>query len=54
MTPFHTFIRVHHSSLINLNEIVKYTKGEGGLLTMSDGAVVSVSRRKKEELMKWM
>jgi two-component system LytT family response regulator len=54
LVPFNLFLRVHHSSLINLNEIVKYTKGEGGFVTMSDGSVVNVSRRKKEELMKWM
>jgi two-component system, LytTR family, response regulator len=51
LAPFNIFIRVHHSSLINLNEITKYTKGEGGLITMSDGSLVNVSRRKKDELM---
>lgn len=51
---FKIFVRVHHSSLINLNEIIKYTKGEGGFVTMSDGSIVNVSRRKKEELMKWL
>jgi two-component system, LytTR family, response regulator len=54
LSTYNNFVRVHHSSLINLNEIVKYTKGEGGSLTMSDGSVVNVSRRKKDELMKWM
>lgn len=54
LQPFKTFVRVHHSSLINLNEVMKYTKGDGGFLTMSDGSVVNVSRRKKEELMKWL
>lgn len=54
LMPFNFFIRVHHSSVVNLNEIVKYTKGEGGFVTMSDGSVVNVSRRKKDELMKWM
>ena len=54
LSPFKTFIRVHHSSVVNLNEIITYTKGEGGFLTMSDGIVVNVSRRKKEELLKWL
>lgn len=54
LQAFRFFIRVHHSSVVNLNEISKYSKGEGGYVTMSDGAVVSVSRRKKDELMKWL
>ena len=48
----HSFIRVHRSYLVNLNEIEKYLKGEGGYLVMSDGSTVDVSRTKKETLMK--
>ena len=46
------FIRVHRSYLVNLNEIDKYQKGEGGYLVMSDGSTVDVSRNKKEVLLK--
>lgn len=46
------FIRVHNSHLVNINEIDKYVKGEGGYLVMSDGSTVSVSRSRKELLMK--
>jgi two-component system, LytTR family, response regulator len=46
------FIRIHNSHLINLNHVVKYTRGEGGVVTMSDGSEVDVSRRKKEEFLK--
>jgi len=48
----YSFLRVHHSSLINLNEVNKYVKGEGGYLIMSDGASVNVSRSRKESLLK--
>lgn len=48
----HAFVRVHHSHLVNLNEVVKYVKGEGGYLVMSDGATIDVSRSKKEVLLK--
>lgn len=48
----HAFIRVHHSHLVNLNEITKYVKGEGGYLVMSDGSIIDVSRSKKEMLLK--
>lgn len=46
------FIRVHHSHVINLNEVTKYVKGEGGYLVMSDGSNIDVSRSRKEALMK--
>ncbi len=52
MQGFSSFIRVHHSYLVNLNEVIKYIKGEGGYLVMSDGSTVSVSRSRKEHLMK--
>ena len=46
------FIRVHHSHLINLHHVKNYSRGEGGTITMSDGSIVDVSRRKKEEFLK--
>lgn len=48
----YSFIRVHHSNVVNLNEICKYIKGEGGYLVMSDGSSVNVSRSRKEGLLK--
>jgi len=48
----HSFARVHRCYLVNLNEVEKYVKGEGGYLVMSDGSAVDVSRSKKELLMK--
>jgi two-component system LytT family response regulator len=48
----HSFLRVHRSYLVNLNEIDKYIKGEGGYLIMSDGAAIDVARNKKEVLLK--
>ena len=49
---FPSFIRVHHSYLVNLNEVTKYVRGEGGYLMMSDGSTVNVSRSRKEALLK--
>lgn len=48
--PF--FVRVHNSYLVNLNEVTRYVRGEGGYLVMSDGTSVSVSRSRKEALLK--
>lgn len=52
LAEFSIFTRVHHSYMVNLNEIVKYVRGEGGYLVMSDGATVSVSRSRKEALIR--
>lgn len=48
----HPFIRAHHSYLVNLNEISKYVKGEGGYLVMNDGSQIDVSRSRRELLLK--
>jgi two-component system LytT family response regulator len=53
LQDFNFFVRVHHSYLVNLNEVTRYVRGEGGYLIMSDGATVNVSRSRKEALMKW-
>jgi two-component system LytT family response regulator len=50
---FSFFIRVHHSYLVNLNEVTKYIRGEGGYLVMSDGSNINVSRSRKDSLMKY-
>ena len=52
LQDFDFFIRVHHSYLVNLNEVTKYIRGEGGYLVMSDGATVNVSRSRKDSLLK--
>ena len=53
LKDFRFFVRVHHSYLVNLNEVVKYIRGEGGYLVMSDGTSVNVSRSRKDSLLKW-
>jgi two-component system LytT family response regulator len=52
MLEDYSFARVHHSWLVNLNEVEKYVKGEGGYLLMSDGTTIDVSRSRKEMLLK--
>jgi len=46
------FLKIHKSVIVNVSHVNQYIKGKGGLVRMSDGSVVSVSVRKKEELMK--
>jgi two-component system, LytTR family, response regulator len=43
------FFRVHASHLINLDCVAEYIKGEGGQVRLTDGSIVEVSRRKKED-----
>ena len=52
MLEDYSFIRVHHSYLVNLNEVDKYIRGEGGYLLMSNGSNIDVSRSRKEFLLK--
>ena len=51
MLEEYSFLRVHNSYLVSLNEIDKYVKGEGGYLVMTDGSNIDVSRSKKETLL---
>ena len=52
LESFPSFLRVHHSYIVNLNEVTKYMRGEGGYLIMSDNSTVNVSRSRKEALLK--
>jgi len=52
LESFPAFIRVHHSFIVNLNEVTKYVRGEGGYLLTSDGNSINVSRSRKEALLK--
>lgn len=45
------FARVHKSYLVNVNEVVKYVKGKGGSVVLSNGKQVMVSASKKSDLL---
>jgi len=47
------FARVHKSYLVNVNEVVKYVKGKGGSVILSNGKQVMVSPSKKSELLSY-
>lgn len=42
------FLRVHRTYLINVHHVKEYQRGEGGVVIMSNGAAIEISRRKKE------
>lgn len=51
MLPVQSFLRIHHSHLINFKKIEKYIRGDGGYVIMDDKKSLSVSRSRKEALL---
>ena len=47
------FARIHKSYLVNVNEVLKYKKGKGGSVVLSNGKELSVSASKKAELLSY-
>ena len=50
----HKFMRVHNSYLIYLKEVKKFIKSDGGYIIMSNDMHVSISPRKKDDLLESM
>jgi len=48
------FMRVHNSFLINLKEVKKYVKADGGYIIMNNNDTVSISRSKKDDFIQVM
>jgi two-component system LytT family response regulator len=46
-----SFLRIHKSFLINLLHVKEYQRGEGGLVIMTNGTEIEVSRRRKDEFL---
>jgi two-component system LytT family response regulator len=42
------FFRSHNSHLVNLKYVKKYIRKEGGYIEMTDGAMIPVSRNRKD------
>lgn len=51
LLPEPLFCRIHRQYIINVNKVSKYIKGRGGYVVMSDGKVIDVSVRKKEDFL---
>lgn len=47
----YSFFRAHQSHLVNLKEVLRFVRAEGGYLVMSDNTQVYVARRRKEALL---
>ena len=51
LLPVQTFIRIHHSHIINKDYVEKYIRGDGGQVVMKNGNNLDVSKRKKSEFL---
>lgn len=47
------FFRLHQSHLVNVNYIKSYYKAKAGSVELKDGTIIPVSRRKKDDLLKY-
>jgi two-component system, LytTR family, response regulator len=47
----YNFFRIHHSTLINLKQVRKYIRGEGGEVVMSNGKSLLVARTRKSDFL---
>jgi two-component system LytT family response regulator len=50
LQPYH-FFRTHQSHLINLHEVERYLKGDGGYIVLKDGAKIGVARTRRDEFL---
>jgi two-component system LytT family response regulator len=48
------FLRVHNSHVINLKQVKKYVKADGGFIVMNDNSNVLLSSKKREDFLKLM
>lgn len=47
----HNFFRLHNSHMINMKEVKRMVKSDGGYAIMSDDSMISISPKKKDEFM---
>lgn len=47
----HGFFRAHNSHIVNLKEVRKYLKSDGGVIVMNDNTLIPVSPKKKDEFL---
>lgn len=47
----YSFFRIHNSSLINLRQVKKYIRGDGGEVVMSNGQILQLARTRKNDFL---
>ncbi len=43
------FYRIHNSYLVNLNQVKKFVRSDGGYVIMNDGTQITIARARREE-----
>ena len=51
LLPTEIFLRIHHSTVVNVNYIVQFLRTDGGYLILKTGEKISVSKARKDLLM---
>lgn len=51
MLPGERFLRIHHSSLVNLDHVTHFYRTDGGYVVLDSGEKLPVSKSKKEHVM---
>jgi two-component system LytT family response regulator len=49
LLPQKTFVRIHNHYIVNLSYVEKYVKGRGGYVVLTNGKMLEVSVRKKDD-----
>jgi two-component system, LytTR family, response regulator len=47
----HRFLRIHHSTLINLNRVKEFQRMDGGYVVMENGSKLEISQRKRKDFL---
>jgi two-component system LytT family response regulator len=50
----HGFVRVHNSHMVNISEVKRMVRSDGGYAVMSDDSEITISPKKKEEFLQAM
>ncbi len=51
MLPSEIFLRIHHSTIVNLNAITHYSRTDGGYVVITTKEKLMVSKARKEALL---
>lgn len=54
MLPGEIFIRIHHSTIVNLNAVTHFIRADGGYLVMNSNEKLMVSKARREVLLERM
>jgi len=49
--PAEIFVRIHHSTIVNLNAVTQYSRADGGYVVMNTGERLIVSKARKDVLL---